>query len=221
MAKSHPFRRLGGGDSKPERASLKSHKVAAYFIRHGTTNLNQEKKFRGPLNPDLDAEGRKDARALKSRFSNVDTGNVYTSSKTRSKETAHTIFGKKPVESTPSLDAWNVGFLAGKPKADNEDTIQHYQQNPDEKIPEGESLNDFRSRVHPTIKKALKEGVKGKPSAVVTHSSVIHELGNMLHGDHKAALVDPGGVVEVTHDGKKYHTRVVHKPDGKETGYGS
>ena len=45
----------------------------------------------------------------------------------------------------------------------------------------------------------------GEPGLLVVHSSIIHEISDMLHGDHEAQLVEPGGVVAIhtSRDGLK------------------
>ncbi len=198
--------------------------VLAYFIRHGTTSLNESHAFRGPLNPPLDGKGASDAVQLKKYFENIDLGDAYTSDKLRAETTAQTILEPKGIEpiATNLLNSWNVGFLAGKPKEGNEETIKYYQDNPDQKIPHGESLNQFRARIRPVIQNIVKRGHEvGLPSIAVVHSSVIHEVGNIFHGNHNAALVKPGGVVAVVHGDKGIRAIPIIKADSGKAGYGS
>ena len=54
---------------------------------------------------------------------------------------------------------------------------------------------------------------------VVAHSSIIHELGNVVHNDHTSTLVRPGGVAAVSFDGKAFSAKPLIRPltdkDGK------
>lgn len=198
--------------------------IVAYFVRHGTTLLNEENKFRGPLNPPLDEKGIQDAGKLGAYFQNIDLGSSWSSDTKRAETTAKAILdpkGKSP-EVTPDLRAWNVGYLAGEKKDEHQDEVGYFQSNPTEEIPNGESLNKFRQRVKPRILKAIHTGWKsGKPSLVVAHSSIIHELGNILHGDHSATLVKPGGVVGVFHDGKHFTAKPLVRPEKGDHPYAS
>jgi broad specificity phosphatase PhoE len=82
--------------------------------------------------------------------------------------------------------------------------LRQYIERPDSTIPGGESLNQFRSRVSPVLDEAFNYALKeGVPGLVVSHSSIIHEVGNLLLGNHEALLVHPGGVVVLgVEDGK-------------------
>lgn len=181
-------------------------KPVAYFVRHGSTELNDQGKFRGPLNVSLDDKGRKQAEELANFLKTRKFSAAYHSSKKRTKETLEPILEKSQSDVKPKLvrdfDPFNVGELAGKPKnKENLDTIRYYQEHPEEKIPGGERLNDFRKRVDPKIKMALKKGESSKyPTLSVVHSSIVHELSHLLHGDHNKVKVEPGGVVGVYKD---------------------
>ena len=82
--------------------------------------------------------------------------------------------------------------------------MNYFEKYPNEKIPMGESINEFRGRTQPEIKKLLVEGAhSAHPVLAVVHSSVIHELNHLLTGDHNQTLVKPGGIVGVFHHPEK------------------
>ena len=199
--------------------------LLSYFVRHGSTSMNAAKAFRGPLNPSLDGEGYKDAVRLKEYFKNEDFGDSFASDKLRAQETANIIL--EPHDTSPIIDpnlnAWNVGYLGGKPKAGHEDEIAYYTNHPDEPVPGGESLNSFKSRLRPSIRHIVKRGAEtGLPSIAVAHSSIIHELGAMFHNDHTQVLVKPGGVVGVYHrPGMGLYAKQLIRPLSKDSGFGS
>jgi len=173
-----------------------------YMARHGSTALNGKADcFRGKMDIELDAEGRRDAHRLAHYFEPFEFGHIISSDRKRADETADIIARSKGMEvySTPSLRAFNVGVFSGKPKnKENEEALQEYIQNPDRRVPEGESLNEFKNRIRPAIWEACEIAQEeGKPLLLVAHSSCIHELGDMFHGDHEAVLVEPGGVAVV------------------------
>lgn len=181
-------------------------KPVAYFVRHGSTELNDAGKFRGPIDVPLDEKGKEQAEGLGDFFKGRKFSAAYHSSKKRTLQTLESILEKTKSKVKPKMvkdfDAFNVGELAGKPKdQENLATIRYYQDHPDEKIPGGERLNDFRKRADAKIMMAIRKGELSKyPSISVVHSSIIHELSHLLHGDHNKVKVAPGGVVGVYKD---------------------
>ena len=198
-------------------------RIVAYFVRHGETTLNAEGRFRGPSDPPLNENGHNDAAKLAAYFQNISIGHAITSDMQRATSTAETILDPKGqvADQTPDLHALNVGYLAGEKKdePDNVASVGYHQDHPDQAFPNGESLNDFRGRVRPVILRAIHSGWKnGVPSLVVAHSSVIHELGNVVHNDHTSAIVKPGGVAAVSFDGKAFSAKPLIRPASKKDG---
>jgi len=196
--------------------------VVAYLVRHGTTVLNSSGMFRGNKNPPLDAQGRRDAHKLADYFKDVDLSFIICSDKARATETAELI-GKEhdlPVHKSENLRALNVGSFSGQKRTpESEAALQHYIDNPSIQIPEGESLNDFKARVHPCFKELVDlYRDSGVPPLAVLHSSLIHEIGAVLEGSHKAVLVDPGGVCVVYLDNNKLHAAPIFKPSKVQPG---
>lgn len=188
-----------------------------FGARHGTTTLNTQGCFRGPLNPPLDEKGKHDAEELGKFFQDIPIACIICSDKTRALQTAHVIAKYKPgIEIYPNagLHALNVGDFAGKPKDKYEDEFEYYVRNPDVTIPGGESINDFKARIRPL----LLEGVKianrvGLPTFFAIHSSIIHEMGSMINNDHGSTLVKPGGAARIYHDNGRLKAEPIFKPD--------
>lgn len=176
-------------------------KVVAFFVRHGETELNKEKAFRGPLDVELNDDGHNQAEELRKFFEDSSFSSAFTSDKKRTKETAKTVLGDRKIrlKKVKQLDSYNVGDLSGKPKNEsNLAIVKHYQEHPDETIPGGESLNKFRKDSDPKIMMVIKRGAQAsEPAIAFVHSSIVHELSYLLHGDHQWAKVQPGGVVAV------------------------
>lgn len=175
----------------------------AYFARHGETAGNAANAFRGRTDYPLNGQGVQDAKDLSKWFADKDLSAVYSSPKVRARDTAQAIAMPKglKVQVVDSLAPIDVGYLSGEPKDDHKGVMDYFQKFPNEHIPLGDSINSFRARVQPDIKKILVEGAHSThPVLAAVHSSIIHELNHMLTGDHNQTLVKPGGVVGVYHD---------------------
>lgn len=200
--------------------------VVAYFGRHGSTKLNEKNCYRGQADIPLDDQGRKDADDQRDFLADKNIGQAWTSPLSRARETAKTVLKDHGLRATSNeaLLPLDAGKFTGEKKSDYADKIKYYHEHPDVPIPGGESIDEINKRVRRPIFKALRVGVRtGKPSYISSHSSVIHSLGQILHGDHKAALVEPGGVVAVTFDGKNFKATPVFRPkkESEETAYAS
>lgn len=192
-----------------------SERVTAYFVRHGSTVLNESGKFRGWMDVPLDPNGREDAKKVAEFFQTIALGNAYSSDLERAIQTAAITLEPKGLFATPSqeLRPINVGELEGKDKASHKKAIDYFQKHPNQKFPGGESLNGFRARARRPILYAVKDGVENElPSITFGHSSIIHEVGNLIHQDHNKVLVKPGGVVAVYFDGKAFRAKAIFKP---------
>lgn len=192
----------------------------AYFVRHGETAGNAAGTFRGTIDYPLNNEGVKDAKKLGKWFADKEISAVYASPKTRARDTADQIATPKgmKVQIKDSLGPINVGYLAGEPKKDHEKVMDYFEKYPNEKIPMGESINEFRERTQPPLKKILVEGAHSThPVVGVVHSSIIHELNHIITGDHNQTLVKPGGVVGVyQHPTKGLALKALLNPEKEE-----
>jgi len=196
---------------------LDDSKIVAYFVRHGTTDLNQQNAFRGPIDAPLDAAGIRDANKVATLFEPIDISYIFHSDKKRTRKTAEIISERKPdveVFSNPNLSAWNVGDLGGELKSEeNLKIVEYHVHNPDVAIPGGESFNDFKSRIRPLLQDAIEMGLhSGVPPLLVVHSSVIHELGSMIGGHHEYTLVEPGGVAAAYVDNGELDAEPIFRP---------
>lgn len=191
-------------------------KLLAYFGRHGETANNASGRFRGQSNIALDSNGVKDAEKMGQFFKDINLDSVYASTRDRTIVTARAVADPKSLKVQPmeELNPLNVGYLSGEKKEDHGDVMSFFQDNPDAKIPNGESINGFRQRTSPAIKNLLKLGSRTKnPVLAVVHSSIIHEVNHLLTGNHKQTLVKPGGVIAVYHHPQKgFHIKALLHP---------
>ena len=174
-------------------------KVVALWTRHGSTGANDKNLFRRP-DEQLNEKGKKEAGELGKFLKPYNVGDVFTSGRDRTHETAK-IAGFPKFTSLNELNAIDVGELIGKPKDDNRDLMLNRQEDTSKPFPGGESIDQFRKRTQPEIKRINAKGRPGKPVLTFAHNSVIHELSNVFTGDDKKLLVNPGGVVAVVRDG--------------------
>lgn len=134
----------------------------------------------------------------------------------RATNTAEIIAAAKvnKIHKSESLRALNVGDFSGQKRTpESEADLQQYLDSPDEQIPGGESLNDFKARIRPCIQEAIDLYVEcGEPPLIVAHSSVVHETGAMIYGDHKSVLVEPGGAIAIYISNGKLGAEPIFKP---------
>lgn len=199
--------------------------VALIVVRHGTTALNQENKFRGSADPPLDGSGINDAHIVAAYLAGLCTYPIIvSSSKRRAVQTATTIASRKlestEIHPTDYLNSLNIGDLSGQDKTpENWAVIRNCVENPDEPFPGGETLNNFRARTRPVIKDGIKRGLQSQtPVILVGHSSIMHELGTMFHNDDSACLVLPGGIVTISYQNGQLCACPSFKPDLERIG---
>lgn len=117
-----------------------------YLARHGQTDWNVEGRMQGGTDTPLNATGRK--QALQLRLS-VPLAAVYSSSLSRSRETADLVRGVVPLTSLPGLNERRFGRFEGRLTSDPE-TGREFERRrwiPDDSLDGGESLNAFSDRV--------------------------------------------------------------------------
>ena len=173
--------------------------VILFAVRHGATTANNKGLFRGNINPPLAPDGIRDAHKIAAYFKDQPLSFIVSSDRVRATHTAQIIKDghNVPLEETSVLRALNIGKYSGQPR-DKKNTAEVQTLSCAtliKKFPCGESLDDFRARIQPAFWEAFSiADDSGIPGMIVAHSSIIHEIGNIVMGDHEALLVEPGGV---------------------------
>lgn len=195
-------------------------KTVAYVVRHGDTEFNDENKYRGQMDIPLNDNGKQDAKELAEILKDKPIGQAYTSDLSRARDTAREILKGRGIKATPvtALRPLDSGKFAGKSKDKYKKEMDYYHKHTDKRIPGGESIDDLHNRSRRPLLRAFRAGVRGKPSLISAHSSIVHSVGDLLHGDHEHALVHPGGMVEIIWDGKKFHAEPVFKAKDENKG---
>jgi len=195
-------------------------KVVAYFVRHGQTDLNAASDFKGELQIGLNDEGKKQAEKLAELFKGKKLSAAFRSGLKRAQETAQPILSGRNMRpsTTNDLDSLDVGQFTGQPKNDkNMDEMSYYQSHTEEKIPGGESIDEFRRRVDPKVLSIIHKGESaGAPSIAIVHGSVIREISRFINKDeHNGAKIKPGGIVGIFKSPSGYTAKALYRKSNK------
>ena len=193
-------------------------------------NGNKDKLFRGWIEVPLNSTGKKEAGLAREYLSDKGIKRVFCSDLGRAQETAKLVMPSKKAEKDPLLRPWDVGVFAGKPREDTQEAFNHYIDNPDTPIPDGESLREFSKRQQKVLKRYIKEGQEDGPILLVAHSSNCIQIEKLVEGKDELGRPEdtdrvlPGGIIcvldEGDHGGMK--VEVVYGEATEEPGnYGS
>lgn len=191
------------------------------LMRHGETDLNKDKEFRGWSDPELNDDGFREARDAARFLKRFPISLVVHSPLTRTTQMAEVI-GHKQTEPDSRLLPLNVGVFAGKKKTQAVTKMfDYYLANRSRKIPQGESINDFESRYEPLLKQGIEYGESGKLALFSGHTSNVIAAQNLLEGikrnEEKGNLLRPGGIAGVFREGDKYTVRPLFRAEtGRE-----
>lgn len=174
------------------------------IIRHGATRLNNDDtsvdRIRGWKDIPLSEEGRKEAHRLAGKVARLLPDVIVCSNLKRAVETAEIVAKRcqlKVAEKTKAFRPWNVGKFAGELSSKAVPVLVEYaEEAPNEKVPDGESFNQFKLRLLTGLSDALAkyEGLL----AIVTH----HRDERLLHA-WKEAGFSPEGELDMKEFGKK------------------
>ena len=138
-------------------------------LRHGDTEEVMNQISDSPEEP-LDELGIAQAKQYGEQFLMDGITTIYCSNMKRNMETA--VVASKvcgaDVKSNPLFRTMDTGDFTGFPETEFDE--KHYVDNPDEKIPGGESFNEFLSRC--TEAKKIKDSLDGK-SAIISNSKMM------------------------------------------------
>lgn len=168
-----------------------------YLARHGETDLNDEGRFRGWEDVPLTDEGMAAAQEVAHFLCYREIGQVASSDLVRAVQTASAL--ASGFDRNPNLRPWNIGDFAGKSKQEFGPKLQRYVDNPELVPPGGESLSQFRARVDETIEAYLAQAQYQAPPVLVTHTSVITAVRDLLTPSNPSDgdIVEPGGIVAI------------------------
>ena len=179
-----------------------------YAVRHGEVEGNKQKKFRGWINSALTPQGKAEGKLAREYLADKGIKRVFCSDLGRAVEMAKLVMPDKRAEKDPTMRPWDVGVFSGKDRAENQEAFNHYIDNPDEPIPDGESLREFSKRQTKALKRYIKEGQEDGPILLVWHSSNMIQMEKQIEGKDELGRPEdvdrvlPGGIMAVLDEGE-------------------
>ena len=164
-----------------------------YFVRHGETMWNIERRFQGRKNSPLTSQGWEQARKIAETLKKIPFTALYSSSLGRAKDTIQEIQKGRSITSE-TMDEFieiSMGDLEGKTKLEFEreypEQFLAYQNASLDYNPEsyhGESFEEIQSRLKKGMQNLVEKHQEGDSILVVTHGMTLQILFAMLrHGN--------------------------------------
>lgn len=158
-----------------------------YFIRHGETVWNTEKKFQGTSNSNLTDIGIQQAKLLGEYFKNISFSKIYSSPLERAISTTKYIVGEnKEIISIEEFKEISMGELEGKTLSYFEENFpmeyNNFWNNPQKYNPtayKGEDFYSLLDRVNRGLEKIITENKTGK-ILIVTHGITLKAIFNII-----------------------------------------
>jgi broad specificity phosphatase PhoE len=174
-----------------------------YCIRHGDTEFNDKHAFRGWINVPLNDKGKEQAKLARKYLETFDIKQAYTSDLSRAVATSKLVLPSKRAEKNGLLRPWDVGVFSGKEKDVYQSALNHYIDNPEITVPDGESLNDFAKRMKQAFDKYVAIAKESGPIALFFHSSNCIQFEKIAGGKDETGrpedveLISPGGILAI------------------------
>lgn len=131
-----------------------------YIARHGQTDWNVQHRLQGWTDRPLDETGRRQAAELADTLKGIRLDAIYSSTLSRSRETAQTVAGTTmTVKSLDGLRERNYGHFQGGLETDAE----YVRRSNDwtDRLDDGESLNQLLARSRETLEQIRREHPAG------------------------------------------------------------
>ena len=170
-------------------------------MRHGETDLNQDSKQRGRSEVPINDKGQRQIERVAQWLKDKGIQSIVSSPIERALSSAEVIAQvlNVQVEVDDRLASLDIGTLAGTDAESSKDEMEEaFDEHPDEPIADGESPEDFQSRVQAAIMDWLS--APEKPLALVVHDSVISQVMKIFQGDDvpPSSTTEPGWIVGLT-----------------------
>lgn len=168
--------------------------MAGFFVlvRHGETALNKEKRLRAWMDVNIDQNAEPQIEATAQLLSQLPVRAIVSSDLARARETADIIAHHLMLEVSEDqrLRPWNVGELTGQKLEAVADRMEYYISHPAQKVPGGESFNDFMQRFAGIFRELVHNAALDPSSTVVavTHSRCVEVARYFVTGD-KSTLI--------------------------------
>ena len=156
------------------------------LVRHGLSVYNDQNRFTGWKDVDLNEQGINEAKQAVSLLEEIDFDMAFTSKLKRANDTLDLILEgieqDIPIERDLALNERDYGNLVGQNKAEaakkfGDEQVQIWRRSYDIPPPGGESLKDTADRVIPYLnEKILPEVYSGKNIIVSAHGNSIRAI---------------------------------------------
>lgn len=157
-------------------------------VRHGQTEANRTGILQGQLDVALDELGIRQAEAAAERLKAWQFDAVFSSDLSRAMKTAQSIVKFHPhlnITPTSALREWNLGDLQGKKleylRRTQPDLMKIFRDEVDRSIPNGESAQEFQTRVTDFITQTARQN-SARRILLVTHGGVIQRIFRCVAG---------------------------------------
>lgn len=169
---------LFGASTKQQAAPI----LRIYLARHGETDWNVQGRLQGWTDTPLNATGREQAVALKSKLAGMPIEAAYSSTLSRSRETAELAYGATRLTSLPALRERNFGVFQGKVTSQVAEDYERRRWLPDDSLDGGESLNMLEQRARTALEMVRREHPSGSVLVVGhghTNQLILKQLLNL------------------------------------------
>lgn len=170
-----------------------------YFIRHGETIWNVQKKFQGLSDSPLTEKGIKQAKLLGEKLKDIKFDKIYSTSLKRANDTANYIKGnrKQEVEIFDNFIEISMGDMEGveREKFKNlyPEQSEDFFTNPLKYNPKpykGESFLEVRERVIKGLEKFIALNQNYERILIVSHGATLKVLLHYISGKNIETLID-------------------------------
>ncbi|MDO4690529.1 MAG: histidine phosphatase family protein [Fusobacterium sp.] len=162
-----------------------------YFVRHGETVWNTEKRFQGLSDSPLTEKGIKQAKLLGEKLKDIYFNKFYSSSLKRANDTANYIKGdrEQEVEIFEEFNEISMGEMEGIQQEEFKKIFPQQQEdffinpvNYDPSPYKGESFLELRERVKRGLEKFIELNKNCERVLVVSHGATLKTLFHYLSG---------------------------------------
>lgn len=175
--------------TRPTRVDAPAGVCSLYLVRHGTTTMNVENRYRGRRDIPLDAQGYQDAVDAARLLSGVGLSAVYTGPLRRTIATAQIIADEARVPDLRILHGLNnvdygawEGMTASEASLYDPVMFELYRTSPERAVcPSGERLTDAQNRAVEALH-LIGSRHAGEAVAAVTHAVMIRLIVARLTG---------------------------------------
>jgi probable phosphoglycerate mutase len=180
-----PLLLIAAPAARPQAATpAQAGTLRIYLARHGETDWNTQGRIQGWTDTPLNATGREQAIQLKSRLIGIPLDAAYSSTLSRSRETAELAYGAARLSRLPELRERNMGKYQGQVTSDPQIEPEYNRRRwtPDDSLDGGESLNVFEQRVGTAIARIRREHPGGNVLVVghgFTNQMILKQLFNL------------------------------------------